>query len=141
MTDNLQRLADMARSIASPEAVAEDEFGFSLDSNDVTLYFFAPSCESYCAYCRAKVGEFGEQGCPDDFAESALKGNFFWRATDGATLALNKEENAVYLTDRFDDGAFEDEDAFRNYINDFLRMLFDWQQSLNASIEGKEVAK
>ena len=141
MTDNLQRLAEMARGIASPEAVAEDDFGFSLDLDDVTLNFFAPSGDSYCVYCRAKVGEFGEQECPDDFAESALKGNFFWRATDGASLALNTEENAVYLTDRFDDGAFEDEDAFRDYINDFLRMLFDWQESLNASIAGKEAAK
>ncbi|MBP5640780.1 MAG: type III secretion system chaperone [Victivallales bacterium] len=141
MTDNLQRLAEMAKNIAAPEEVTLEEFGFSMDAGDTTLSFFAPDGNAYFAYCRAKVGDLGDRECPDEFAESALKGNFFWRGTEGATLSLNTTENAIYLTDRFDDGAFENEESFRNYINDFLRTLFDWQENLNTYTAEKEVAK
>ena len=49
MKENLQRLAEMARDIAAPEAVEENEFGFSLDTGDATLSFFAPTDENGAA--------------------------------------------------------------------------------------------
>ncbi len=141
MTQGLERLAQFAAAFALPEAVATDDDGFTLEADDVTLTFFAPGGESGVAYCRALVGNLEERECPADFAEAALRGNFFWRGTEGAVISLNQEEQAIYLTDRFDDGAFEDEAAFRDYINDFLRTLFDWQTRLETSLAEKEVAR
>ena len=80
-----------------------------------------------------------EAGCSGAFAEAALKGNFFWRGTAGATLSLDEVANAIFLTDRFDDGAFADAPALREYINDLLRTLFDWRARLGAGeTAGKE---
>ena len=141
MIERLQQLADMAQGFAPPEAISEDDFGFSLDVNGDLLSFFSPGGISAACYCRAKVAALGGQKCPGAFAEAALNGNFFWRGTRGAVLSLNTTENSIYLTDRFDEGAFEDEEAFRDYINGFLRTLFDWQERLDSYIAGKEVAK
>ena len=141
MTQGLERLAQLAAAFAPPEAISADEYGFTLDAEDVELSFFAPGGESGVAYCRALIGKLDERECPADFAEAALRGNFFWRGTEGAVISLNLDENALYLTDRFDEGAFEDDDAFRDYINDFLRTLFDWQEHLETSLAEKEVAK
>ena len=141
MIERLQQLADMAQGFAPPEAVAMDEYGFSLDVNGDILSFFSPGGEVPACYCRAKVAELGARKCPGAFAEAALNGNFFWRGTEGATLSLNTAENAIYLTDRFDEGAFEDEKAFQAYIDGFVRTLFDWQERLDTYMTGKEVAK
>ena len=141
MTQGLERLAQLAATFALSEAISADEYGFTLDAEDVKLSFFAPGGDSGVAYCRALVGKLDECECPADFAEAALRGNFFWRGTEGAVISLNLDENAIYLTDRFDESAFEDEAAFRNYINDFLRTLFDWQEHLETSLAEKELAK
>ena len=80
-------------------------------------------------------------GCPCEFAEDALKGNFFWRGTEGATLSLNENDNAVYLTDRFDKEAFDDEAAFAEYINAFLRSVYDWRARLDGYDATKEASR
>ena len=141
MKDTLQRLADMAVGISSPETVQEDNFGFTMDIHETPIDFFALEDDTGTAYCRALVGSCGDSPCPVSFAEAALRGNFFWRATDGATLSLNESENAIYLTDRFDDTAFEDEGAFGAYIDGFLRMLQDWKARLATTISAEEVQK
>ena len=141
MTDRLQRLADMAMNIVASEAVTIKEYGFSLNTSDASLTFFMLDGNAQLCYCRARIGELGDQKCPGEFAEEALKGNFFWQATDGATISLNTTENSLYLTDRFDEGAFEDEEAFQNYLDGFLRTLFDWQERLDSYMTEKEVAK
>ena len=141
MNENLERLCGLAREFAPPEAVVEAEAGFSLALPDATLDFFAPGDARGGAYCRVKVGDLGEQGCSGAFAEAALKGNFFWRGTAGATLSLDEVANAIFLTDRFDDGAFADAPTLREYINDLLRTLFDWRARLGAGeTAGKEAA-
>ena len=139
--NKLQRLADIAVGIASEEAVEINEVGFTLNVQDVQLMFFAPDIKTAPVYCRALIGNLGNSECPGDFAEAALAANFFWRATEGATLSLNEQENAVYLTDRFDEGAFEDEKAFTDYINTFLRNVYDWQLHLANYINATEAMK
>ena len=131
----------MAAEIASEEAVEINESGFTLNVQDAQLMFFVPQGDTGTAYCRALIGKFGDNECPGDFAEAALNANFFWRATEGATLSLNEQENAVYLTDRFDEGAFEDESAFTDYINTFLRNIYDWQLHIDDYINAKEAMK
>ncbi len=138
MTDKLQRLADMAIGIASQDAVVADDSGFTLNVNDTRLFFFETEGDTGAFYCRALIGSFGDGKCPGVFAEAALKGNFFWQATDGATLSLNEQENAVYLTDRFDKDAFVDEAAFKDYLNGFLQSVYDWQVRLENSTTTKE---
>ena len=59
-----------------------------------------------------------------------MAGNFFWSGTNGATLSYNEDENAFYLTDRFDDDAFGDDDAFEAYIAGFMRTVMDWRERL-----------
>ena len=108
MTDRIHRLADMAIGIASAEAVVEFDNGFTLNVFDTALTFFETHGDTGAFYCRAMIGRFGDEGCPCEFAEDALKGNFFWRGTEGATLSLSENDNAVYLTDRFDKDAFDD---------------------------------
>ena len=139
--NRLQRLADMAAEITSKEAVETNESGFTLNVQDAQLMFFVPNGDTGTAYCRALIGKFGDAECPGDFAEAALTANFFWRATEGATLSLNEQENAVYLTDRFDEGAFEDESAFTDYINTFLRNVYDWQLHIDDYNNAKEATK
>ena len=84
----------------------------------------------WTAFCRAFVASLGEMKCPDGFAEDALAGNFFWSGTNGATLSYNEDENAFYLTDRFDDDAFSDDDAFESYVAGFMRSVMDWRERL-----------
>ncbi len=131
----------MAVRIASDEAVEINETGFTLDVQDARLMFFTPNSDTAPAYCRALIGKLGNNECPGDLAEAALMANFFWRATEGATLSLNEQENAVYLTDRFDEEAFEDEDSFTDYINTFLRNVYDWQLHLANYSDAKEETK
>ena len=131
----------MAARIVSEEAVETNEVGFTLNAQDAQLMFFAPNTETAPVYCRALIGNFGNSECSGDFAEAALAANFFWRATEGATLSLNEQENAVYLTDRFDEEAFEDEKAFTDYINTFLRNVYDWQLHLANYINATEAMK
>ena len=131
----------MAVEITSEQAVETNVNGFSLNVQDAQLLFFRPDGDTATAYCRALIGKFGDAECPGDFAEAALMANFFWRATEGATLSLNEQENAVYLTDRFDEEAFEDEKAFADYINTFLRNVYDWQQHLANYINATEAMK
>jgi len=127
MTENLQRLKELAERASSPEAVRAGDEGFAIDTADAVVEFAFPGGYPAAAYCRAKVADLGDGGLPPGFAEAALRGNFFWRATAGAVLSLNEKEGAIYLTDRFDEGAFGDEASFRGYLNDFLRTRMDWR--------------
>ncbi|MCR5380303.1 MAG: type III secretion system chaperone [Lentisphaeria bacterium] len=131
MTSNLEKLAAMAAQIWSPQTVISDEIGFILDLEDTPISFFAKTNMNGVAFCRTAIASLGETKCPDGFAEAALAGNFFWSGTNGATLSYNEAENTFYLTDRFDDNAFEDESAFESYVVDFMRTIMDWRARLS----------
>lgn len=141
MTRELERLAGLAAELAPPEALSHNDLGFTLATSAADLDFFASGGAASTIYCRARVGALGEAECPAAFAEAALMGNFFWRATEGATLSWNETENAIYLTDRFDEGAMADAKALANYADGFLRTLHDWRARLQSYLEGKEVSK
>ena len=136
MNQHLDHLAFLAAEIVPAEALLQDDTGFTIVTPEGDLHFFATGQAS--AYCRTRIASLNETQCPDSFAEAALRGNFFWRGTDGATISLNTAENALYLTDRFDANAFEDADAFRAYADGFMRTLFDWRARLETALEGKE---
>ena len=131
MTGNLEKLAEMAADMWTEKAVSTDDIGFVLELGDVKMSFFSHDGLPNTAFCRACIASLGETKCPDDFAEAALAGNFFWSGTNGATLSYNEDENAFYLTDRFDDDAFSDDDAFETYIAGFMRTVLDWRERLS----------
>ena len=130
MTSNLKKLGEMATEMWTEKAVSTDDIGFVLELSDVKMSFFSHDGLSNTAFCRAIVASLGEKKCPDGFAEEALAGNFFWSGTNGATLSYNDAENAFYLTDRFDDNAFSNEDAFETYVAGFMRTVMDWRERL-----------
>ncbi|MBR6074468.1 MAG: type III secretion system chaperone [Victivallales bacterium] len=130
MTGNLEKLAEMASGMWTEQAVSTDDIGFVLELGDVRMSFFAHDDLPGTAFCRAAVATLGGMKCPGGFAEEALAGNFFWSGTDGATLSYNEAENAFYLTDRFDDDAFSDDDAFEAYVAGFMRTVVDWRGRL-----------
>ena len=130
MTSNLERLSEMASEMWTEKAVSADDIGFVLELGDVKMSFFSHDGLPNTAFCRAVVASLGEMKCPDGFAEEALAGNFFWSGTNGATLSYNEADNAFYLTDRFDDDAFSNEDAFETYVADFMRTIMDWRERL-----------
>ncbi|MBQ6472863.1 MAG: type III secretion system chaperone [Victivallales bacterium] len=134
MTEHLTRLADLAASFTSPKDISTDELGFTVDVAGVPLTFFVPDGFAASAYCRALVASLDKAALPGKFAEAALRGNFFWRATNGATISLNESENAIYLTDRFDEAAFEDSQALSAYIDEFLTVLRSWKNRLDACL-------
>ncbi len=139
MTSELEKLAAMAAQIWSPEAVFADEIGFALEFDETVLSFFAQDDESGISYCRACITSLGGRKCPSAMAEAALAGNFFWSGTNGATLSYNKEDKAFYLTDRFEDGAFVEEDVFEAYVNGFLRNLQDWRDRFSVYLPDIDV--
>ena len=125
MTKELERLAEMARRIWTDGAVTSDGFGFALEIGGDTLTFFSPGEASGLVYCRARIASLDPEKCPTKFAESLLQGNFFWSGTRGSTISLSKPDNEIFLTDRFDDGAFAEDDDFVRYVVDFTRTLDD----------------
>jgi len=142
MTDDMTRLRGLAEQIAPADAIEEDDVGFTLAFPSATLMFFSPGGHSVAGYCRAPVAELGGAEFPMAFAEEALNGNFFWRGTGGAVISYEEESGTVWLTDRFDEGAFEDGADFREYVEGFLNTLEDWRERfalrVPASAEGME---
>lgn len=127
MTTGLDRLAEMAKHIWTEGAVSSDDFGFALDVGADTLTFFSPGEGSGLVYCRAKIASLDPEKCPPKFAESLLQGNFFWSGTRGSTISFSEQEHELYLTDRFDDGAFDEDEDLAAYVADFTRTLDDWR--------------
>ena len=130
MTSNLEKLGEMASEMWTEKAVSADDIGFVLELGDVKMSFFSHDGLPNTAFCRAVVASLGEMKCPDGFAEEALAGKFFWSGTNGATLSYNEADNAFYLTDRFDDNAFSNEDEFETYVAGFMRTVMDWRERL-----------
>ena len=145
MTSNLEKLGEMASEMWTEKAVSADDIGFVLELGDVKMSFFSHDGLPNTAFCRTAIASLGETKCPPAFAEAALAGNFFWSGTNGATISYNESENAFYLTDRFDDGAFSDEKSFESYVDDFQRTVQDWRMRLAVYLpaqtaeNGKEV--
>ena len=146
MTNELEKLAEMARGVWSEDAVSSDNLCFVLGIDGETLTFFSPGDASGLVYCRAQVAPLDAETCPPDFAEAMLQGNFFWTGTRGGTLSFSESDGAIYLTDRFDVGTLENEGDFARYVAGFIRTVDDWRVRRSAYIDdaladaGKEPA-
>ena len=138
MTEKMQILASMAAELVQPEALEENDDGFTLSLENGLLTFFSLGGYGAMDYCRAKVADLGEGELPAGLCEALLEGNFFWRATNGARLSLNARENALYLTERFDAEFMEKPEDLRRYVEGFMNTLADWRMRVETFQEAKE---
>ena len=95
--------------------------------------------DSCGAYLRAEIGTL--EGVVDrgEFVKSALRGNFFYRHTDGAVLSLD-EADRVQLTLRCEEASLADGTAKARLIDGFAPAVRVWRELLAAAkiSEGKE---
>ena len=59
------------------------------------------------------------------FAKDALKGNFFWSGTNGATLSIGADD-AVYITERRLITAFPNSEVLKQAVEEFVKTVSDW---------------
>lgn len=64
-----------------------------------------------------------------DFYEELLDGNFFWKATSGATLSINREEEMVYLLYDFHPShtSFQ---QFQHILENFIATSEEWDKKI-----------
>lgn len=74
---------------------------------------------------RAKVVELRDLKRTKEFAKDALKGNFFWSGTNGATLSIGADE-AVYITERRLIAGFHDSETLQKCVDEFVETVSDW---------------
>lgn len=75
---------------------------------------------------RLRVLDLKNIGRASDFALAALKGNFFWSGTNGATLSVGKD-NMLYLTERRYLDEFTSAAAIENCLNEYAYSVNDWR--------------
>ena len=75
---------------------------------------------------RLKVLELKDIGRPGEFAKAALKGNFFWSGTNGATLSVGND-NALYLTERRYFDEFVNAQSIERCLNELAYSVNDWR--------------
>lgn len=92
--------------------------------------FVLPENDPETVICRAAVGELAGVPDPDAFLRDALAGNRFWSATGGATLSLGEDET-LYLTARYEDAQFAEEEALGTALAAFTSALRTWRTHLD----------
>ena len=111
---------------------------YSVDFDGVKLVLFTSNDDSENIYFRAKVASLEGTDDPGRLCEEALQGNFFWSGTGGATLSLNREERALYLTDCLSADDLPDADAILAACRNLLRVVRDWQIRRNVHLVNPE---
>lgn len=78
--------------------------------------------------CQADVGALDGVGAKDLFLEDALKANFLWIETKGATLSLHPETGVLVLSCRREADGFADAGAVAAFLGGFAGMVRKWRQ-------------
>ena len=120
--EDVRRLAE--ERFPEQFAAGPDNF-FSLALEGLPLEFFRIPGEAEVTV-RARLLSLDEIRQPEDFARSALSGNFFWEGTRGATLAVSAD-NALYLTERREAGDLATQEGLDACIEDFTLTARDWR--------------
>lgn len=115
-----------------------DDGVYTVDFDGVKLALFTSNDDSEDVYFRAKVASIEGTDDPGKLCEEVLQGNFFWSGTGGAILSLNREERAIYLTDRISADDLPDADAVLSACRDLLRIVRDWQLRRDAHLVNSE---
>lgn len=128
---------DAAEALYGARCEAAEEPAVVIDLDDTTsVTVFSRSPDDGEVFVRARVGSLEGLANPGDLCEAALQGNLFWQGTDGATLSLNHDEMALYLTDRRPADTLADAESLGDFLQDFTSTLGVWRNRLELS--GKE---
>lgn len=107
--------------------------------------FVVPENDPETVVARAEVGSLEGVADPEAFLRDMMAANRFWTGTNGAVLSLG-DGDKVYLTARYEDDLFVDEEALGNVIGALAGTLKDWREHLAfiggrlpGSESGKEV--
>lgn len=107
--------------------------------------FVVPENDLETVVARAEVGSLEGVADPDAFLRDMMAANRFWAGTNGAVLSLG-DGDKVYLTARYEDDLFVDEEALGNVIGALAGTLKEWREHLAfiggrfpGSESGKEV--
>jgi predicted Rdx family selenoprotein len=108
-----------------PETIdVQDEIlAIPFESFALTLGFAHGDTEN--VIFRAKIVELSALERAKEFAKDALKGNFFWSGTNGATLSIGADD-AVYITERRLIAAFPNSEALQQAVEEFVETVSDW---------------
>ena len=122
---------DVAETLYASRCETTDRPAVVVGLDDATsLTVFSRSLDDGEVFVRARVGALEGLSNPGDLCEAALQGNLFWQGTDGATLSLNHDEMALYLTDRRPAEALADEESLGDFLEGFAVTLGVWRTKL-----------
>ena len=91
--------------------------------------FVVPENDPETVVARAEVGSLEGVADPDAFLRDMMAANRFWTGTNGAVLSLG-DGDKVYLTARYEDDLFVDEEALGNVIGALAGTLKEWREHL-----------
>ena len=103
-----------------------DTCTFLVDDMKVSLMHIA---EGEHLLCYADVGELSEEACPA-LALAALKANYLFRGTAGATLAVRPESSTLFLNQSLllENLSYDD---FIQVLSGFVDTLANWKKLLS----------
>lgn len=117
----------MAQNRHAEAFIPSERDAFSLITDAGTIEFIHATGDPTGAIVRARILDMADVPRADDFATSALAGNFFWSGTRGATLSIGAD-NALWLTEHrlLDELTFEG--GLEQCLDEFSTTIFDWRE-------------
>ena len=108
-----------------PETIDVQDGILAIPFESFALIFGFAQGDTENVIFRAKVVELCALERPKEFAKDALKGNFFWSGTNGATLSIGADD-AVYITERRLITAFPNSEVLKQAVEEFVETVSDW---------------
>jgi len=127
MTIDVSALTADAVEAFGEEAVAGDGQVVRIDLGDTSLAFVARADGADALVCRAFVAGITRLDDPAAFCREALEANFFWSGTEGATLSVDADATALYLTERLSPDEIAGPEALGDYVRAFVETLSSWR--------------
>lgn len=109
-----------------PDTVESNGGVLSLTFDTVSLSIIPVPADPNAVLFRLRVLGLSGLARPFEFALAALKGNFFWSGTSGATLSVGKD-NILYLTERRYLNEFPNAQILENCFEEYARSVNDWR--------------
>jgi len=109
-----------------PDTVESRGGVLSLFSDSISMTIVPVPADPTAVLFRFRVLDITALSRAGEFLLAALKGNFFWSGTDGATLSVGKD-NMLYLTERRYLNEFPTTEYIESCFEDYARRVNDWR--------------
>ena len=109
-----------------PDTVEGKSGVLSLLFDSISLSIVPVPADPTAVLFRFRVLDLTVLSRAGEFLLAALKGNFFWSGTDGATLSVGKD-NMLYLTERRYLNEFPAAEYIESCFEDYVRIVNDWR--------------